>query len=91
MLKNNLLNRRNKEQLLHSLDTEQYKRTTCSFYRYIKIVDLSYIRNQLYAKLIEINILGRIYIAHEGINAQVSVPSPKWDKFIIILESFTEF
>ena len=91
MLKNNLFNRRNKEQLMHSLDTEQYKRTTYSFYRYIKIVDLSYIRNQLYARLIEINILGRIYIAHEGINAQVSVPTPKWDEFIVILESFTEF
>ena len=59
MLKNNLLNRRNKEQLMYSLETEQYKRITCSFYRYIKIEDLSYIRNQLYAKLIEINILGK--------------------------------
>ena len=88
MLQNNLLNRRNKEQLIHSLDTEQYKRTTCSFYRYIKIVDLNYTRNQLYASLIKINILGRIYIASEGINAQVSVPTPNWDEFVDILESF---
>ena len=41
--------------------------------------------------LIKINILGRIYIASEGINAQVSVPTPNWDEFIDILESFNEF
>ena len=91
MLKSNLINRLNNEQLIQALDAEQSERITCSFYRYIKIVNLSYIRNQLYARLIGINILGRIYIAEEGINAQVSVPTPKWDEFIVILESFTEF
>ena len=91
MLKNNLLNRSNKEQLIHAINLEQFERTTCSFYRYINFKDLNNIRNQLYAKFIEINILGRIYIAREGINAQVSVPSTNWDRFIEILESFTEF
>ena len=91
MLKNNLFNRRNNEQLTHALDSEQFERITCSFYRYIYIEDLSNIRNQLYARLININILGRIYIAEEGINAQVSVPVPNWDEFFDILESFTEF
>ena len=90
MLQNNLLNRRNKEQLIHALNSEQFERITCSFYRYIRIKNPSRIRNQLYAKFAEINILGRIYIAKEGINAQVSVPIPNWDKFIDILESFTE-
>ena len=33
----------------------------------------------------------RIYIAREGINAQVSVPTPNWDAFIDILDSFTDF
>ena len=91
MLKNNLFNRKNKYQLIHSLDKEQFERTTCSFYRYIKIDDLINIRNQLYTKLIELHCLGRIYIAREGINAQVSVPTPNWDAFIYILDSFTEF
>ena len=91
MLKNNLFNRKNKYQLIHSLDKEQFARTTCSFYRYIKINDLINIRNQLYTKLIELHCLGRIYIAREGINAQVSVPTPHWDEFIYILDSFTEF
>ncbi|SVC00589.1 uncharacterized protein METZ01_LOCUS253443, partial [marine metagenome] len=91
MLKNNLFNRKNKYQLIHSLDKEQFERTTCSFYRYIKINDLINIRNQLYTKLIELHCLGRIYIAREGINAQVSVPTPNWDAFIYILDSFIEF
>jgi UPF0176 protein len=91
MLKNNLFNRKNKYQLIHSLDKEQFERTTCSFYRYIKIDDLINIRNQLYTKLIELHCLGRIYIAREGINAQVSVPMPNWDAFIYILDSFIEF
>ena len=91
MIKNNLLNRRNKKQLMHSLDKEQFERTTCSFYKYIKINDLINIRNQLYTKFIELHCLGRIYIAREGINAQVSVPTPNWDAFIYILDSFTEF
>ena len=68
MIKNNLLNRSNKEQLVHALDLEQFERTTCSFYRYTKINNLINIRTQLYTRLIEINILGRIYIASEGIN-----------------------
>jgi len=91
MLKNNLLNRSNKEQLIHALNLEQFERTTCSFYKYINIKDLDNIRNQLYSRFIEINILGRIYIAREGINAQVSVPTTNWDRFVEILESFTEF
>ena len=91
MLKNNLLNRRNNKQLIHALESEQFERITCSFYRYINMKDLSNIRNQLYTRLIEINILGRIYIAHEGVNAQISVPKPNWDDFIAKLHHRNEF
>ena len=91
MLKNNLFNRTNNEQLMNVISSEEFKRTTCSFYRYIKIKDLSNIRTQLYTRFIKINILGRIYIAKEGINGQLSVPAYKWDEFVDILESFTEF
>ena len=90
MIKNNLLNRRNKEQLIDALDCELFERKIYSFYRYIKIKDLNNFRNQIYTRLLEINILGRIYIAKEGINAQVSVPDNRWDEFIDIIESFTE-
>jgi len=91
MLKNNLLNRRNNKQLNQVLLSEQFERIICSFYRYINIKDVNNIRNKLYSKLIKCKILGRIYIANEGINAQVSVPSPQWVEFVAIIDSFTEF
>ena len=91
MTKNNLFNRKNKEQLNQLLESEKSDRTICSFYRYINIANLNEIRNQLYTKLMNINVLGRIYIAKEGINAQVSVPITNWDNFVNIIESFSEF
>ena len=60
MTKNNLFNRKNKEQLNQLLESEESERTICSFYRYINIANLNDIRNQLYTKLMKINVLGRI-------------------------------
>jgi len=91
MQKNNLLNRKNKQQLLKDLDLEKFERKICSFYRYITINNVNDIRNQLYSIFSELNVLGRIYIAKEGINAQVSIPNPNWRKFINAIEFFTEF
>ena len=91
MYKNNLLNRKNKKQLVHELNAEPFVRITCSFYKYIKLNNLDLIRNELYTKFKEIELLGRIYIADEGINAQISVPELKWNRFKEILESFSQF
>tara|TARA_Y100001970_G_C14216515_1_gene849994 strand:+ start:532 stop:1590 length:1059 start_codon:yes stop_codon:yes gene_type:complete len=84
----NLLNRKNKEKLIEDLKTEKFDRITCSFYRYINISEPEVLRDELYIKLSKHKILGRIYIAKEGINAQVSVQKPKWKKFIEILDTF---
>jgi UPF0176 protein len=56
-------------------------RTTLSFYRYVIIEDPSAYRNELYKLWDSMKVLGRIYVAKEGINAQLSIP----DQF---LESF---
>src|ERR1700741_356590 len=56
-------------------------RTTLSFYRYHKIEDPNDFRNELYRSLDNQQVLGRIYIAPEGINAQISVPSDKFESF----------
>ena len=48
-------------------------------------------RDQLYQEWSELGILGRIYIAREGINAQISVPEPKWDEFVQQLFTHPEF
>ena len=44
-------------------------RTTISFFCYFKIDELEVFQNQLYRDLFRLGVLGRIYVAHEGINA----------------------
>ena len=51
------------------------KRITLSFYKYHQILNTSIFRDYLFQVLDKIEVLGRIYIASEGINAQLSVPS----------------
>jgi UPF0176 protein len=38
----------------------------------------------------KLNILGRVYVAHEGINAQINIPEHQVDHFIQNLEEFPE-
>ena len=87
-----LYNKKNKEQLIEQLKKENFNRVTLSFYRYVKInKNIDELRDYLYEKLNQINILGRIYIAKEGINAQISVPENKLKKFKTYLNSYKEF
>jgi UPF0176 protein len=57
------------------------KRVTISFYKYHNITDPAAFRNELYAGFDSMEILGRIYLATEGINAQISVPEKNFDAF----------
>lgn len=57
------------------------KRMTISFYRYHRIPDPQAFRDELYIGLQNINVLGRIYVATEGINAQISVPEAQLNSF----------
>lgn len=57
------------------------KRKTISFYRYHQIAEPATFRDELYKGLDQIRVLGRIYVAHEGINAQISVPENQFDLF----------
>ena len=50
-------------------------RLTISFYKYAKIGNTEIFRNHMYLAWNEFDVLGRIYVAHEGINAQLSVPA----------------
>jgi UPF0176 protein len=56
-------------------------RVTISFYKYHHLADLGNFRDQLYLNLDKLGVLGRIYIATEGINAQISVPEKSLDAF----------
>jgi UPF0176 protein len=57
------------------------RRITISFYKYYKIEEPAAFRDQLYEGLDQLGVLGRIYVAHEGINAQISVPEENKDGF----------
>ncbi|PWU00765.1 MAG: hypothetical protein C5B52_08360 [Bacteroidetes bacterium] len=82
-----LHNRVSQKELKKKLLEEKEPRTTISFYRYFPIQDPKAFRDELYRNLAEIEVFGRIYIAHEGINAQISVPQTNFEKFRDYLNS----
>ena len=73
-----MFNKKSQLELKRDLEQESFKRITCSFYRYIDIMNTEEFRNRLYQKFSHLNILGRVYVANEGINAQISVPEQNW-------------
>src|SRR6476660_4477159 len=74
-----LHNRISSKELKQRLYEEKEPRTTVSFYHYFHIPDPKVFRDQLYKALDVLKVFGRIYVAHEGINAQLSVPSSSFD------------
>jgi UPF0176 protein len=76
-----LYNRINGKELKEKLKLSHEERTTISFYKYHQIADPETFRNDLYKLLDQIHVLGRIYVAKEGINAQISVPDSQLDNF----------
>ncbi len=71
----NLHNRISRKELKERILHDHTPRTTISFYRYIYLPDPETFRNALYKDFSTIGVLGRIYVASEGINAQISVPT----------------
>lgn len=82
-----LHNRISNEELKQRLMEESEPRTTISFYQYFPIQNPQEFRDYLYKNLYELKVYGRIYVAHEGINAQISVPSVHLDAFRSFLYS----
>jgi UPF0176 protein len=81
MIAHELRNRYSPETLRARLEAEGFPRTTLSFYRYVRIADPAGLRNELYAEWEALGVLGRIYLAQEGINAQLSVPTHQLEAF----------
>jgi UPF0176 protein len=63
------------------------KRVTISFYKYHHLENPAHFRDELYLHLDTLAVLGRIYVAHEGINAQVSIPEDNLVPFRNYLDS----
>ncbi|MEZ4883415.1 MAG: rhodanese-related sulfurtransferase [Chitinophagales bacterium] len=74
-----LYNKFDKRLLKEKLVEEPFKRVTLSFYQYAKIDDVEAFRNELYRTWEQYSVFGRIYVATEGINAQLSVPEPHFE------------
>src|SRR5580700_3130696 len=84
-----LHNRISQKELKKRLHDEAEPRTTISFYRYFLVKDPKAFRDNLYKGLSDLNVFGRIYIASEGINAQLSVPKSNYDslkKYLFAIE-----
>jgi UPF0176 protein len=71
----------NHNELREQLAANSEPRTTLSFYKYCYFAEPQIFRDTLFADLTALKVFGRIYIAHEGINAQISVPTANFDSF----------
>lgn len=70
----NLYNRVSRTLLKEQLEHSPIPRKTISFYKYAQIGNTQIFRDHFFILLSEIDVLGRIYVAHEGVNGQISVP-----------------
>jgi UPF0176 protein len=84
-----LRNRVNGKVLKEKMRSSTESRTTLSFYKYHRIEDPVKFRDELYRAWSELDVLGRIYLATEGINAQLSVPSTSFEDFKKLLYSIS--
>lgn len=75
MAKKKLYNKVNGRELRAAIQASKEARTTLSLYRYFHCPDPAALRDAMYEAFDTQRILGRVYLATEGINAQVSIPT----------------
>ncbi len=71
--------------------TNMTKFKTLSFYKYVQISNPDALRTELWNFWHSLGCVGRIYVAHEGINAQMSVPAAKFNTFDTFMKSRPDF
>lgn len=76
-----LINLVNNDTLKQRLADSDEKRMTLSFYQYAHILNPGFFRDHLYWRLMQVGTYGRIYVAAEGVNGQVSIPVEQHDAF----------
>lgn len=76
-----LHNRISNDALKAKMLAETEPRTTISFYKYFTIANPQHTRDALYQMFTALSVFGRVYLAHEGINAQISVPQSNVEAF----------
>lgn len=86
-----LHNRVNRRELKERMRESTEQRVTLSYYKYTRIEDPHQFRDQLFMQYHELGVLGRIYVAQEGINAQISVPNDRFEAFRQLMDSYEMF
>lgn len=86
-----LYNRIDKKVLKERLSASSEDFTTISFYKYHRIDHPQTYRDELYRAWYAMGVVGRIYIAHEGINAQLALPTRNLDIFNQYLDTFPAY
>ena len=81
-----LHNRISRRELKARLENDTTPRKTISFYLYTPIPDPVAFRDDWYLQLSGLGVLGRIYVATEGVNAQISVPLAQFEAFRAFLD-----
>lgn len=76
------------EELKARMLAESEPRTTVSFYKYFTLDDPKVFRDALYVALTKLKVFGRVYVATEGINAQISVPASQYQAMKEMLYAF---
>ena len=80
-MKQQLRNLVDRKVLLERMQTDENRRSTISFYQYAHILNPAFFRDYLFSHWDEFGVMGRTYVAHEGINAQISVPTDRLEDF----------
>ena len=83
-----LYNTLSAEERATMIDDAGKQRLTLSFYAYAQIQNPTQFRNELFLAWNPIEVLGRIYVANEGINAQLSLPADNFYAFKDTIEKY---
>ena len=84
-----LYNKINGEELKQKMQASEEPRTTLSFYQYYNLRNPQFFRDHLYLQLDPLGVMGRIYVAKEGINGQISVPEKNFIAFKTAMDAIT--
>ncbi len=82
----NTLSAKERAQLIEEAGQE---RLTLSFYQYAQLGNPQLFRDYLFLHWNPLEVLGRIYVAKEGINAQLSVPAAQFEAFKVTLDEIS--
>ena len=80
-MKQQLRNLVDRKVLLNRMHGDKVNRTTVSFYQYARILNPPFFRDYLFLYWNALGVRGRTYVAHEGINAQISIPTEQFEEF----------